>query len=393
MAEEAKGLPKLNGIDLKEIFSSFSDPKMQDTLNKAGIQKEVSKALVGDGIATDADIASAKSGIGQFGNEALGVLDKTIKTTINSGAKSIDNGISDLKDLVGNKVNDVIGKVTGDKETEDKNNKLKEKFNDLFNKNTDKEEFMSLKDKDGKWKFFDMKKADEKENFKKTVQDLVNKGTHPTELLESIAKGKRDENGQPIEDKDKEKDADTNTKKKKSDNWKKNAVPIALAVLFAILLVWLLSKLFKKKSQDKKVERDPNEDNTISMAQKKMLADAEETKSKLAEATKSIEDNQEEISQLKSKVSSLQGEISSVKSTSIPVANSSDSESSLNKGDKNTDKAPIPRNPSNKRTSNKRTSNKRTSNKNLEKKVKSVKGKSGASKVVNKGRNKGTNKK
>ena len=365
MAEEAKGLPKLSGIDLKEIFSSFSDPKMQDTLNKAGIQKEVSKALVGDGIATDADIASAKSGIGQFGNEALGVLDKTIKTTINSGAKSIDNGISDLKDLVGNKVNDVIGKVTGDKETEDKNNKLKEKFNDLFNKNTDKEEFMSLKDKDGKWKFFDMKKADEKENFKKTVQDLVNKGTHPTELLESIAKGKRDENGQPIEDKDKEKDADTNTKKKKSDNWKKNAVPIALAVLFAILLVWLLSKLFKKKSQDKKVERDPNEDNTISMAQKKMLADAEETKSKLAEATKSIEDNQEEISQLKSKVSSLQGEISSVKSTSIPIANSSDSESSLNTKDTANNKAPTTKNSSNKTNSSKskNSSNKTTSSK------------------------------
>lgn len=383
MAEEAKGLPKLNGIDLKEIFSSFSDPKMQDTLNKAGIQKEVSKALVGDGIATDADIASAKSGIGQFGNEALGVLDKTIKTTINSGAKSIDNGISDLKDLVGNKVNDVIGKVTGDKETEDKNNKLKEKFNDLFNKNTDKEEFMSLKDKDGKWKFFDMKKADEKENFKKTVQDLVNKGTHPTELLESIAKGKRDENGQPIEDKDKEKDADTNTKKKKSDNWKKNAVPIALAVLFAILLVWLLSKLFKKKSQDKKVERDPNEDNTISMAQKKMLADAEETKSKLAEATKSIEDNQEEISQLKSKVSSLQGEISSVKSTSIPVANSSEGESSLNKKGTST---------SNKSNNSKAptTSHKKKGVKNLREKVKVTKNntKNNAKRPVNKGRNK-----
>lgn len=387
MAEEAKGLPKLNGIDLKEIFSSFSDPKMQDTLNKAGIQKEVSKALVGDGIATDADIASAKSGIGQFGNEALGVLDKTIKTTINSGAKSIDNGISDLKDLVGNKVNDVIGKVTGDKETKDKNNKLKEKFNDLFNKNTDKEEFMSLKDKDGKWKFFDMKKADEKENFKKTVQDLVNKGTHPTELLESIAKDKRDENGQPIEDNVKEKDTDTNTKKKKSDNWKKNAVPIALAVLFAILLVWLLSKLFKKKSQDKKVERDPNEDNTISMAQKKMLADAEETKSKLAEATKSIEDNQEEISQLKSKVSSLQGEISSVKSTSIPVANSSDGESSLNKKDtstsnkSNNNKAP---------TTSHKTSHKKKGVKNLREKVKVTKNntKNNAKRPVNKGRNK-----
>lgn len=383
MAEEAKGLPKLNGIDLKEIFSSFSDPKMQDTLNKAGIQKEVSKALVGDGIATDADIASAKSGIGQFGNEALGVLDKTIKTTINSGAKSIDNGISDLKDLIGNKVNDVIGKVTGDKETEDKNNKLKEKFNDLFNKNTDKEEFMSLKDKDGKWKFFDMKKADEKENFKKTVQDLVNKGTHPTELLESIAKGKRDENGQPIEDNVKEKDTDTNTKKKKSDNWKKNAVPIALAVLFAILLVWLLSKLFKKKSQDKKVERDPNEDNTISMAQKKMLADAEETKSKLAEATKSIEDNQEEISQLKSKVSSLQGEISSVKSTSIPVANSSEGESSLNKkgtstsNKSNNSKAP---------TTSHKTSHKKKGVKNLREKVKVTK--NNTKRPVNKGRNK-----